>query len=159
MPFSSHFIAITPPPDWSKRGPYDALLHSVTSQPLLLFKSELQSVRFTPLSCFLQVSDYIKWHQLNHTHINSSRYEYIGVYLTTWLSNEKMRWKEKSSEVSLPGEVCHAIWLCWLSWTPSRISISPPWNRGQVRTQNSKKKKLLLSANWRLRSKKQARQL
>ena len=60
MPFSSHFIAITPPPDWSKRGPYEAILHSVTSQPLLLFNAASQLVKFTPLSCFLDVSDYIK---------------------------------------------------------------------------------------------------
>ncbi|THV01824.1 hypothetical protein K435DRAFT_383472 [Dendrothele bispora CBS 962.96] len=24
-----------------------------------------------------------------------------------------------------PGAVCHVTWLCSLSWTPSRISISP----------------------------------
>lgn len=28
---------------------------------------------------------------------------------------------------NLPGAVCHATWLCWLSWTPSIMSISPPF--------------------------------
>lgn len=57
MSFSSHFIANTPPPWASKKGPYDALLHSTTSQPE--FESELASqfVRFTPLSFWFNSSD------------------------------------------------------------------------------------------------------
>ena len=75
---------MTPPPDCSKSGPYEALLHSVTSQPLLLFKVASQFVRFLEFSDFLRVSDYIKWLQSNYTHINGSRHGDIRVYRASW---------------------------------------------------------------------------
>ena len=46
-----------------KKGfiPYNALLHSVTPQPLLLFKAASQLIRFALLSCFPKKwIDYIK---------------------------------------------------------------------------------------------------
>lgn len=98
MPFSSHFIAMTPPPEASKSGPYEALLHSVTSQPLLLFKLASQLVRFAPLSAFLRVSGYIKWLQPNSTHINSSRKGYVRIYHASWYpmknGTEEQQWHQ-----------------------------------------------------------------
>ena len=51
---------MTPPPEASKSGPYEALLHSVTSQPLLLFKEASQFVALAPLSVFQRMSGYIR---------------------------------------------------------------------------------------------------
>lgn len=52
MPFSSHFMAKTPPACSSKYGPYDARLHSVTPHPALLLRYALHWRLSTPFVCF-----------------------------------------------------------------------------------------------------------
>lgn len=47
----------------------------------------------------------------------------IGIQVATCTTDQTM--VDVPISEYLPGPVCQAIWLCWLSWTPSMISTSP----------------------------------